>query len=109
MTTNHPLGSVAALKRALEPGATIRIVNHIRPQANRLATVLPKTNTVDLVTTAEGAPRGSHLRWPKAADLRPSPDDQRTVHIDKDGVPFLTITVLESEVDLENKPVEETS
>lgn len=96
-TRDHPLGSVAAFKRACEPGATLRIVNHIRPQASRLATVLPKTNTVNLVTTADGAPRGSHLRWPKAADFRPDPDRPDTVHIDFDGKPGLTITVLESE------------
>lgn len=97
MTEKHPLGSVAALKRTLTPGTTLRMVNHLRPQASRLTVVLPKTNSVDLVTHAENAPRGSHLRWPKAADLRPDPEDHRKVHIDSDGTPFLTLTVLESE------------
>lgn len=101
MTATHPLGTVAALKRVLIPGVTIRINNHLRPQASRITVVLPKTNTVDLVTQAEGAPRGSHLCWPKAKQLRVEPDDGRTVHIDHvDGtqrVPFITITVLESE------------
>lgn len=94
---SHPLATVAAVKRALTPGTTIRLVNHIRPQASRTTVVLPKTNTVDLVTHAEGAPRGSHLRWPKAADLRAEESDPRAFHIDSDGAPFLTITVLESE------------
>lgn len=97
----HPLSTVSGIKKALEPGSTLRLVNHIRPQASRTTVVLPKTNTVDLVTHAEGAPRGSHLRWPKAKQLRPDEDDLRTVHIDHvDGetrTPFLTITVLESE------------
>lgn len=96
MRSDHPLGSVAALKRALTPGTTLRLVNHVRPHASRITTVLPKTNTVDLVTAAEGAPRGSYLRWPKAAELRPGPDD-RTVHIDKEGESFLTITILEGD------------
>lgn len=98
---NHPLSTVAGIKRALTPGTTIRLVNHLRPQASRTTVVLPKTNTVDLVTHAEGAPRGSHLCWPKAKQIRADEDDLRTFHIDHvDGdkrVPFVTITVLESE------------
>jgi hypothetical protein len=93
--STHPLGTVAALKRALVPGTTIRLVNHVRPQASRTCAVHEKTNTVDLVTTAPDAPRGSHLSWPKAADLRPG-DNDREVHIDNQGQPFLTITILEA-------------
>lgn len=92
------LGTVAAIKRTLTPGTTIRLVNHVRPEASRVTVVLPKTNTVSLVTAAQGAPYGSHLRWPKAADLRTlDTDGPNTFHIDRDGEPFLTITVLESE------------
>jgi hypothetical protein len=94
--SGHPLGTVAALKRALTPGVAIHIENHFRPVATRDTVVHPKTNTVDLVTEAPGAPRGSHLRWPKAADLRPFEGDDRRVHIDKDGTPFLTITIKEA-------------
>lgn len=87
--------TLARLKRELRPGVMIRIVNHVRPQASRLATVLGGTNTVELVTTrARGDSRPSHLRWPKAKDVRGGDDDQ-TVHIDSDGQPFLTITILE--------------
>ena len=89
--------SVAAIKRQLVPGVTLRIVNHIRPVANRVTTVTPKTNTVDLCTWAENA-KGeqveSHMRWPKAADLRPG-DLPNSFHIDSDGTPFLTVTILE--------------
>lgn len=93
----HPLATTAGLKRIMTPGSTLRITNHLRPEASRLTVVLPKTNTVDLVTHAEGAKRGSHLAWPKRGDLRPDEHDDRTVHVDRDGDPFLTITVMESE------------
>jgi hypothetical protein len=86
--------TVTALKRTLTPGTKLRLVNHKRPVANRDCEVHPKTNTVDLVTTAPQAPRGSHLRWPKARDYRPDPTDPATFHIDSEGEPFLTVTIL---------------
>lgn len=92
------LTTTAALKRAMRPGATLRIVNHRRPQASRLTVVLAKTNTVDLVTQAKD-PHGndveSHLPWPKAKQLSAG-DLPNTVNIaDETGQPFLTVTVLE--------------
>lgn len=93
MPSKHPLGTVAALKRTLTPGTRIHMVNHLRPVATRHTVVHPKTNTVDLVTEAPGAPRGSHLQWPKSADVRPDPGNPARVHIDRDGTPFLTLTI----------------
>lgn len=61
--------SVAALRRAMVPGTVIDIVNRRRPVASRTTTVLPKTNTVDLVTSHPDAPHGSHLAWPKAGQV----------------------------------------
>lgn len=93
----HPLSTVAGLKRYLVDGTTLRLENHIRPHASRTTFVLPRTNTVDLVTWAEQAPQGSHMRWPKAADIRPG-NTNRQVHIDSDGQPFVTLTVIEEVV-----------
>ena len=96
----HPLRTVSALRRVLVPGTTLRIVNHRYPQVSRTTVVLPRTNTVDLVTHALDRRTGkdveSHLPWPKRADLHPDETDSRVVHISHDGVKkFLTVTVLE--------------
>lgn len=93
---DRSIPTVAALKRTLTPGLglKLRLVNHIRPEASRVCEIHPKTNTVDLVTTAPTAPRGSHLRWPKAKDYRPDAVDPATFHIDSEGKPFLTITII---------------
>lgn len=90
------LDTVAGLKRALRPGATVRIGNPRHPEMSRIATVLPKTNTVDLVLTHPDAPNGSHLGWPRRDQLRPSDLPNSVDLADRlTGKTWLTITLLE--------------
>lgn len=84
--------TIAAFKRAMVPGTRIHIDNALRPVANRYTVVLPKTNSVNLVTAHPGAERGSHLRWPKKGMV--AHDGDTWALLDDAGDPWLTITVL---------------
>jgi len=92
-------GNLARMRRTLTPGVAVRIVNHIRPEANRDTVVHEKTNTVDIVTWGtdkKGQAVASHHPWPKAKDLRVT--ESGVFHVLRDdGTPFLEYEVIQKE------------
>lgn len=68
-----PFKNLADFKRRLQPGVKLSIVNHLRPEMTRVATVLTATTASFSVTLPDAHPNkadypdGSFMAWPKAA------------------------------------------
>lgn len=84
--------TTAAFKRAMAVGTRIHVGNKRFPEVTGERVVLPKTNSVDLVTSHPKAPQGSHLAWPKKGGV--VHDGDRIWGIVENGEVWLTITVL---------------